>query len=296
MKRVIGIIAILISVGCAGQAPVNDDGHNDDPPPKIKQPPSPKDGSSTAPGCDGIPENGQCQDGVAVYCDIPVADGNGELRRKDCKALGKACLMDAARGAVCETVTPNSGGGPSSCDTGVTFDGSCGGTGGNTAIWCDPETSQTITWDCSNEPNRNTCKDSATGPGCAQGAFCCPSDAAPPPPPPSNECPALGFFGECGGAGDNTARWCDGDTLVEKPCTGTDTCQIDACADGAYCCAPPAAPVSECDTIGIRGVCTAEGKPRWCSNGTVTEVSCAAGKSCQIDACGNGAFCCDPPP
>jgi hypothetical protein len=287
MKRVLGFLSLLIAVGCAGQAPVemNPDG---DPPPKIKQPPSPKDGSSTAPGCDGVPEHGSCQDGVAVYCDI-ADGGDGSLRRKDCKALGKACLVDAARGAVCEVVAPQSPGtGDTVCtDTGVTVEGSCGGTGGQTAVWCDPGSLQTITWDCAGDGL--SCKMNDCG---VLGAFCC-GETPPPPPPPTNVCPALGFFGECNA--DNTkAQWCNGDTLVEKICGPNDSCQIDACADGAYCCPKPAAPVDECATIGVRGICTADGHPRWCSNGTVDEVTCAAGRTCQIDTCGNGAFCCAP--
>ncbi len=284
MKRVITIFAILMGVGCAGQAPVDMGPGSDDPPPKVKQPPTPKDGSSTAPGCDGVPEHGKCEDGVAVYCDTA---GDGELRRKDCKALGKSCVVDGARGAICDVVVappPGSGGG-STCDSGATFEGTCGGEGGNTAVWCDPASMQTISWDCGGDGLSCTMND------CGIGAFCC---GAATPPPPSNDCPALGFFGECGGTGDNTARWCNGTTLVEKVCGANETCQIDACADGAYCCAKPAAPVDECAEIGVRGVCTAAGKPRWCSNGTVSEVTCAAGKTCQIDACGNGAFCCAP--
>jgi hypothetical protein len=154
------------------------------------------------------------------------------------------------------------------------------GPGGQTATWCDPATSQTIVWNCAAEGLACTVDD------CGYGAFCCGSS---PPPPPSNECDTLGFYGECSG---NTARWCNGNTLVEKQCTGTQTCQLDACADGAYCCNAPEEPQDECAEIGIRGVCTAEGRPRWCSNGQIQEVTCAAGKTCQIDVCGEGAFCC----
>jgi hypothetical protein len=123
---------------------------------------------------------------------------------------------------------------------------------------------------------------------------CCGSGT---PPPPTNECATLGFFGECGGADGNTARWCNSTTdttVVEKVCGNGQTCQVDACADGAYCCDAVPPPVNECDEIGTRGVCTADGKVRWCSNGNVQEVTCVTGKTCQIDACGDGAYCCDP--
>jgi hypothetical protein len=125
---------------------------------------------------------------------------------------------------------------------------------------------------------------------CGFGAFCCPT-TPPPPPPPANVCPALGFAGECT---DSThAQWCNTDTLVKKTCTGTQTCQVDKCATGAFCCDVTPPPADECTTIGFAGVCTADG-PKWCSNGTVQHVSCVAGKTCAIDKCGAGAFCCDP--
>ena len=275
--------ASLIVVGCAGGAPTTggDDDGSGEPPPKVKQPPNPKDGSSTAPNCDGIPEHGTCQDGVAVSCDV----AGDALRRKDCKALGKSCVVDGTRGAVCDTVAPQSGGGTSTCDSGVTFEGTCGGASGQTAVWCDPESNQTISWNCADDGK--TCEENL----CALGAFCCGTGTPPPPPPPTSVCPALGFAGKCESA--TKAVWCNGPTVVEKQCTGVQTCQVDACADGAYCCNPPTPVPSECDTIGVRGVCNA-GKPRWCSSGTVQEVTCATGKTCQIDVCGDGAFCCSP--
>lgn len=269
------------------------DNNTGDPPPKVKTPPSPKDGSSSAPGCDNIPENGTCEDGVASYCDI-ADGGSGSLRRKDCKALGKACIIDTARGAICEVVAPQAGAGEVICDSGADYEGACTGAGTTgTAVWCDQNTGQTMTYDCGAEGLECKTND------CAFGAFCCPPAGAPPPPPPSAECPAppavgLGFFGECGGPDNNTARWCDGTALQEEPCLPTEICSVDACADGAWCCPKPEAPVDECATIGIRGVCTPDGKPRWCSGGVVDEVTCAAGRTCQIDTCGNGAFCCAP--
>jgi hypothetical protein len=281
--RAIAISFLVVLFGCAGGAPTSSGDDDGEPPPKIKEPPMPKDGSSTAPGCDGIPESGACKDGVATYCEI--TDGNGELRRKDCRALGKSCIMDGQRGAMCEVVEgpgPGGGGsGPASCD-GVTAEGSCSG---QVATWCDPETASIIRWDCAAETN----SECTVIPNL--GAYC--TDKTPAPPPTStSDCPALGFYGECDGEGK--ARWCNGDTLVEKVCSGGQTCQLDACADGAFCCTPPTAPPSECDTIGIRGICKDETHPRWCSGGTPQEVTCAAGKTCQIDKCGDGAFCCDP--
>jgi hypothetical protein len=80
-----------------------------------------------------------------------------------------------------------------------------------------------------------------------------------------NECPALGFVGECDG---NTARWCNGDQLIEKACANAQTCQVDACAEGAFCCDPPEdPPQDECDQLGVRGICTVDGNVRWCNGG-----------------------------
>jgi len=271
---ILGLLSILIHVGCAGGAATGENAPDAPPPPKVKQPPPPKDGTRTAPGCDGIPESGQCRDGVATYCDVD----KGELRRKDCKALGQSCLVDTARGAVCGAVMPG-GDGPTTCDTGVTFEGSCTG---QTAVWCDPESNQTISWDCAGDGL------ACTVDACAVGAFCCGSS-----PSPVNECPALGFAGACEG---NTARWCSGDQLIENACSNGQTCQLDACADGAFCCDPPDAPPpqNECDQLGVRGICTAEGTVRWCNGGEVDEVTCLAGHTCQIDLCGDGASCCAP--
>lgn len=277
LSWVLAVLSIvLVAIGCAGGAPPVADDDDQPPPPHVKKPPTPKDGSSTVAGCEGITEAGSCQDGVAVTCDL----GAGEVRRKDCKALGKSCVVDTQRGAMCEVPAGAGGGGTEACG-GVTFEGTCGGDKNQTATWCDTDTQQTIVWDCDAEGKKcevNTC---------GIGAFCCGGAA---PPPPSNVCPALGFAGECDG---NTARWCNGDQVVEKVCSGGQTCQVDACADGAYCCDPPNQ-VSECEQIGIRGVCTPEGHPRWCSGGQVMEVACFSGKTCQIDKCGSGAFCCDP--
>jgi hypothetical protein len=281
----LALLAFISAIaGCAGGAPpAGGDDMNGDPPPKVKRPPQPKDGSTTAPNCEGIAEHGTCQDGVAVFCDV----ANNELRRKDCKALGKTCLVDATKGAVCEDAPPPGGGGSgaTSCETGVTFLGTC--TGGK-AIWCDPETSQTVTWDCG--ADSLTCQvDTCTFDGSpVPGAFCCSAGA---PPPPTSECPALGFAGECK---DGKARWCNGDTLVEKVCGTGESCQTDTCAEGAYCCPDAPPPANECDTIGIRGVCADDTTVRWCSGGTVQQVTCVTGKTCQIDKCGDGAYCCSP--
>ena len=285
-SRIGGLLILLIVAGCAGSVPVEGELPDGPPPPRVKHPPAPKEGSSTVAGCNGIPESGQCADGIASYCDLAA----GELRRKDCKALGKSCIVDSARGAVCETVEP--GGTGTVCDTGVTHEGSCGGPDNNTAIWCDETSKQTVAWECGVDggDSGKSCQEDA----CTVGAYCC--DKVPTQPVPMNECATLGFYGECGGANGNTARWCasTSDTQVlEKVCGTNERCELDTCAEGAFCCPKEPAPVNECDQVGTRGVCTADGKIRWCSsNGTFHEYSCYKG-TCQVDACGDGAQCCE---
>src|SRR5512138_3464955 len=100
-SAIVGLFASML-FACAAGAPdpsQSDDDDMDPPPPMVKLPPAPKDGSQTSPGCNGIPESGKCEDGVAVYCDV---EGDA-LRRKDCKALGKSCVLDAQMGALCTT-------------------------------------------------------------------------------------------------------------------------------------------------------------------------------------------------
>ncbi len=66
-------------------------------------PPSPDTESSTAPGCDGVTEASTCQGSAAVYCSVD----RGALGRAECAAIGKACVLDARRGAGC-TDAPDS--------------------------------------------------------------------------------------------------------------------------------------------------------------------------------------------
>ena len=282
------LFGLLVSVliGCAGGTPqVTGDDDDQPPPPTVKQPPAPKDGSGTAPNCDGIPESGQCQDGVAVYCDV----GNDVLLRKDCSALGKSCIVDTTVGAKCEVA--GTGGTGGACDNGLTNDGMCEG---NTATWCDETGAapQTIVWDCAGDGLSCSTACTTSNGTAIPGAFCCAAGGTPPPA--TNECPALGFEGECNGTTE--ARWCNGDTLIEQQCTNGKVCVVDPVV-GAICRAPA---MSECDTLGFEGRCVA-GKPRWCSGGEVMEVTCDVGTQCEENgpdcAAGGGdagAYCCAP--
>lgn len=283
--RLFGLLLITILIGCAGGSPqVIGDDDDQPPPPMVKQPPAPKDGGGTAAGCDGVTEAGTCQDGSAVYCDVEA----GTLRRKDCAALGKSCVLDPSTGAKCETVAPGGGGGESACETGVTNEGSCGGAGNMTATWCDEFSGETIVWDCAGDglACRTDCTTSGGTP--IPGAFCC----AAPGGATQNECPALGLEGECNGTTE--ARWCYGDQLIEQQCTDGKQCVIDPVI-GAICRLPE---VSECDQLGFEGQCVG-GKPRWCSGGEIMEVTCSVGTQCQEDGCDGaggveGAYCCSP--
>jgi hypothetical protein len=54
------------------------------------------------------------------------------------------------------------------------------------------------------------------------------------PPSTSAECDALGFAGACE---SGHARWCSAGQLFDLDCGAQgQTCQVDTCATGAYCC------------------------------------------------------------
>jgi hypothetical protein len=188
------------------------------------------------------------------------------------------------------------------CTHGVTYEGYCAAT---TAIWCDPSTGQTVAWNCAIDGY--TCEEN----GCADGAYCCgtpqmsmadmatPTEASP-------ECLALGYTGACDG---DTATWCDNGNIVRIDCGArSQSCMVDTCASGAYCCDAPAdapdlsdvpdlgdAPdlVDECAQLGTAGACDGD-TVRYCaSDGTVHTIDCTAlGESCKVDTCGAGANCC----
>src|SRR5437763_1987452 len=104
------------------------------------------------------------------------------------------------------------------------------------------------------------------------------------------EAPPVGPGGAPTATGRNgvtqPARGCDpstGQTLVVSCAATGKTCQIDACADGAYCCdsgasvdmAEPATMNAECDALGYAGACES-GHARWCSGGQVIDLDCGA--------------------
>jgi hypothetical protein len=263
------LLVLLVPLGCgpSGSADAPDAA-----PIRIKEPPGSKQGNETAPGCDGVPQRGECKDGVAIYCDVTNPE-QGEIRRIDCKARGSACVVDTGggRGAICSDIAGTGTGGP--CDSGVDYHGFCANT---TAVWCDEEAAMTLAWECSSDGLQ--CQVDT----CADGAYCCTASGGGQ----NGACGGLDFFGECGGPNGQTARWCGADGLHEINCAAQGkTCEVNSCATGAYCC-------GECETLGLGGAC--EGNTvRYCENGTIREYSCSQGESCQVGTCFWGAECCE---
>jgi hypothetical protein len=298
--RALGLLTlILAAAGCAASdPPAANDADAGDAPPRIKRPPTPKDGAGTAPECDGVTERGSCADGTAVAC---VLDGDhGELRRKDCRALGKSCIEDSDRGAMCETIA----GGPDGAGCGdVTFEGRCED---STAIWCSEDTIHR--WSCAGSVDSEgaplACEVNAV-----LGAYCLGAAAAEPDPQPSTHCPAVGFGGIC--SGDDTTGDGIGDTVIY--CLGDAdeietqvTCNEGGHADqgcevragNAWCYTPTIGPLTECDTIGFKGVCEDARTPRWCQNGEIKIDTCEGTEVCRTaddpGACASAATCCEP--
>jgi hypothetical protein len=225
-----------------------------------------------------------------------------------------------------KTPPVGTGGGPtaSGCN-GVTEKGRCEiSDKGQVAVVCDVTGNKLQRFDCS--AMQKVCVLDST-----RGATC---TTLPPPPPPPRDmatttpardmattppprdmatAPAMcasgvdyrGYCASATGTGaPDTAIWCDpstGQTLVVSCAATGKTCQIDGCADGAYCCdsgvsvdmAQPATMDGECDTLGYAGAC-ASGHARWCSGGQVIDLDCGArAQDCAVDSCAQGAYCCD---
>ena len=269
-------IVVLLAGGCAGpkfdpSGLTSSGGARDmatgDPTPKA--PPVGTGGGATASGCNGVTEKGRCeisdQGQVAVACDVA---GN-KLQTFDCSAMHKVCVLDSTRGATCATLPPpatpgNSDGGTHNPPPPVDM-----------AHANSPHDMATTT----------PARDMATAPAmCASG---------------------VDYRGYCasatGSGASDTAIWCDpstGQTLVVSCAATGQTCQIDGCADGAYCCdattgdVPDMTTQSECDRLGVAGEC-ADGVARWCSDGQIIEIDCGGqGQTCEVDTCASGAYCC----
>ncbi|MBX3159700.1 MAG: hypothetical protein KF773_27265 [Deltaproteobacteria bacterium] len=300
MKPAIAILPALLLAACVGQAP---EGGDDEPPPRIKEPPTPKGTGSTAAGCEGVTDLGKCEDGVALTCDVDA----GALRRKDCKALGKACVMDPQRGAKCD-VAPEGAGANGSCGS-FDNDGTCSADG-KTATWCGTD-GQLIVWNCTQQLEGMgglggagwTCQ--FNKPNGFPGAFCYEGGASQPPSDTA-DCGTIKYAGVCDTATD-TAVWCQGAgdgnggtgpfKKYRWACGTGQSCQIDQCGPGAMCCndaaTPPPAQCTGPNNIGVEGRCKATGTVEYCLGETLHTQTCSGGQTCKVNVCGEGAWCCN---
>jgi hypothetical protein len=285
----------LLFAACVGAAP---NGGDDDPPPRIKEPPTPKGTGSTAAGCEGVTDLGKCDEGIALTCDLDA----GALRQKNCKALGKACVMDPQRGAKCDTV-PDGAGTDGTCGN-IDNDGFCSADGA-TATWCGTD-GQLVVWNCTQQLEGMGGLGGA-GWGCVDdkaggypGAFCYEPESTPPPPASEQaECQQIKWAGVCDTANDD-AVWCSGEGDGYVSPTGTVhtgpmkkhkwdcgegySCAVDKCGDGAMCCADEAAPPANACTgtnpVGWEGHCLPNGDVEWCSGQTPQIIDCTGAQVC----------------
>ena len=234
----------------------------------------PEGGGATATDCSGVTDKGRCEISdkgqVAVVCDV----GANKLERFDCSAMHKVCVIDSARGASCAALPPPAT--PPATDGGV------------------PATTDMAhaSADMAHAPNADMARPAT--PDMAQAAPMCPS--------------GVDYRGYCasatGSGAPDTAIWCDsstGQTYVVDCAALGKSCQVDACADGAYCCDAPVsvdmatAPSTsaECEALGYAGACE-DGHARWCADGQIVDIDCGArGQGCAVDECASGAYCCD---
>src|SRR5215468_8986950 len=159
MKCVLVAFAIVCA-GCARPASIAPPHDGADK--VVKHPPASRGGNQTGSGCSGITERGDCQtDGghqVAVTCDV----SSNMIRKIDCTALGKSCVLDTTRGPRCTNDQ-------ATCASGLTYAGVCQG---SVATWCDTDSGITYVWDCA--ADGLNCETDT----CERGAYCCPGDGS----------------------------------------------------------------------------------------------------------------------
>ncbi len=292
MRR-FALLIILVSA-CSTSIGDTPPGAADARPIDLRETPDEKEGNGTAPGCDGSTFGGKCVQGSRVYCDLE----RGVKRVVDCAALGKDCILDIGRGAICKSLEEDTGtgsGAASPCkDTEISETGFC--TASGTAVYCDTSGTEPITktWDCSSV--NKTC---AVGQeGCAAGAFCCGGEDDPVEPEPDT-CGAVTLKGSCEG---DVAVWCGqySGMHMDDCAAENKRCEEDTCANGAYCCGTTSEATPEqlqCAEIGFAGECNPDNSVvSWCYNDEIKTKTCSGVQTCQVDAClSSGAWCCDPP-
>ncbi len=291
MRHLALLAVLLVSASCTSKIGNSQEGTADAQPIEVRDPPEPKEGSGTAVGCEGVSARGECQQGSAVYCDLD----RGRLRRVDCEALGKNCILDIGRGAVCKSLeesdTGEGSGSASACtDTGISETGFC--TTADEAVYCDTSGAEPVTrtWDCSSEGM--TC-----GVGdCAEGAFCCGDESSAGVE--TCEEAGLDFDGVCDG---EVAKWClDGLPPQERDCAALgQRCEVDTCATGAFCCGDidltgDLTPEEECAALGLEGICVDGATARYCLGDDIIVDNCEGTEVCEVDTCMLGAGCCEP--
>jgi len=281
-QAIVSLIFGLAACGGGAGGPGNG-GDLDASPIKVKTPPQPKEGTGTAAACGGVTARGECQDGTAVYCDLQ----RESIRKIDCKAQSRECLVDSGRGAICKELVGTGTPDPNSpCQSGVSTAGFCTG---DTAVWCDDESKQTVAWDCA--ADSLSCQTST----CRDGSFCCTADGGDPPTQGggdgTDECGGLDFNGVCEG---ETAKWCENGKPQTLDCDGLNKrCESDTCATGAFCCGGAGGGNTECDQLGLAGECSGN-TLRFCLGGDIFEIGCTGNDTCQKNTCFSGAACCPP--
>ena len=183
----------------------------------------------------GVTADGYCSGSTAIWCD----PSTGQIVTWDCGLDGYTCSeFDCADGAYCcgqtsssppmDMAPPDQ---PSPECLALGYEGGCVN---NVATWCDNGTIYNV--DCTSRGQ--TCAVNT----CSTGAFCCDSDTPPPSDSsgmsmPDPECETLGYTGECAGVDGNLLRYCVNGQVVETDCgVSGDTCQVNSCGSGAYCC------------------------------------------------------------
>ena len=227
----IALALLMAACGPDQLAPVTAGAFSDASPTGARQPSG--NNASADRNCPGVPTKGQCNGSIAVTCASGVTD------ERDCAAEGASCVIDPAVGATCGA---QQAAGTSPCGNDIDEIGYCLG---GVAVWCDPETKVTETYDCPSEGLQCgvfTCA--------VEGAYCCTPeptpdaaapgmDASPPDAAPdasaATGCGNVDYDGICVG---NTVRFCQDDKLVDAKCNPGTTCGVDVCDWGAWCCKP----------------------------------------------------------
>lgn len=247
------------------------------------EPPEPREGLATAPGCEGVPERGTCRAGSVVKCDVQ----KNQLNTIPCAAAadgGKACVVDKVRGAQCKKLAAKPAPDATSpCDSKIPVAGYCEG---DTVISCSADKKVDEAWQCGEQGT--TCQA-----GCEGGkAWCCGGDGkVPTKPVGTDSCMGIDWNGVCEGS---VEKYCLAGELKTRDCTTTgQKCEkqgaVSTCVGQ-----PKPATTDDCASLGYAGRCDGN-TVKWCSGGVVQQAPCENGHTCGFDKCNPGiADCCAP--